>query len=163
MGRKPASVVLCLMLAIRTTEDRLHAQARSMTAVSTTLRTPEGALVLIATGRAGSSWWPGGPAFPDRANAPRRDQRVSVPRVPSPYAIMTGSSAADTASIPPKRSRFFLCATWILRRVRGRLHELGEIFEVPRRTFAPSADTAAAAVPDRARPVTSMPAALSSV
>ncbi len=46
--------------------------------------------------------------------------------------------------------------------VRGRLLEPVEILEVPRRTVAPSADRAAADVSDRARPVTSCPAATSS-
>jgi hypothetical protein len=46
--------------------------------------------------------------------------------------------------------------------VRGCLLEPVEVLGSPRRTFAPSADSAAAAVSDRARPVTSCPAATSS-
>jgi hypothetical protein len=46
--------------------------------------------------------------------------------------------------------------------VRSRFLEPVEIPESPRRTCAPSVDSAAAAVSDRARPVTSCPAAMSS-
>src|ERR1039458_6222363 len=86
-----------------------------------------------------------------------------VPASASPYASMTGISAADTASIPPDGSRSCLCATWMTPSESAAASMSPSMsWRSPRRTFAPSADTAAAAVSDRARPVTSCPAAMSS-
>ena len=86
-----------------------------------------------------------------------------VPASASPYASMTGSSAAATASIPPDGSRSCLCATWMTPSESAAASlSPSRSSRSPRRTFAPSADSAAAAVSDRARPVTSCPAAMSS-
>src|ERR1700678_2942729 len=113
MGRKPArSVVLCAILAIRTTEDRTPRSARSMTAVSTTLRTRRVPLCSSPTGRAGSSSVAGRPSFPDVPMLPAATSGFPVPASASPYASMTGSSAADAVG------------------VRGRLLEPVEILEV---------------------------------
>ena len=164
MGRKPArSVVLCAMLAIRTTEDRTPRSARSITAVSTTLRTRRVPLCSSPTGRAGSSSVAGRPSFPDEPMLPAATSGFPVPASASPYASMIGSSAADTASIPPDGSRSCLCATWMTPSESAAASlSPSRSWRSPRRTFAPSADTAAAAVSDRARPVTSCPAAMSS-
>src|SRR3984957_11492402 len=76
---------------------------------------------------------------------------------------MIGSSAADTASIPPNGSRSCRCATWMTPSESAAASlSPSRSWRSPRRTFAPSADTAAAAASDRARPVTSCPAAMSS-
>src|ERR1700683_4449083 len=81
MGRKPArSVVLCAILAIRTTEERTPRSARSITAVSTTLRTRRVPLCSSPQGKAGAPLGGGGPEVPGRAYAPRRDQRLSGSR-----------------------------------------------------------------------------------
>src|SRR6266487_339938 len=76
---------------------------------------------------------------------------------------MIGSSAAATASIPPEGSRSCRCATWMTPSESAAASlSPSRSSRSPRRTFAPSADTAAAAVSDRAKPVTSCPAAMSS-
>src|SRR5882757_3453638 len=86
-----------------------------------------------------------------------------VPASASPYASMMGSSAAATASIPPDGSRSCLCARWMTPSESAAASlSPSRSSRLPRRTFAPSADTAAAAVSDRARPATSCPAAMSS-
>src|SRR4051812_27286540 len=76
---------------------------------------------------------------------------------------MIGSSAAVTASIPPVGSRSCLCATWMTpSEFAAASLSPSRSSRLPRRTVAPCADSAAAAVSDRARPVTSCPAAISS-
>src|ERR1700761_3455008 len=151
------------MLAIRTTEDRTPRSARSMTAVSTTLRTRRVPLCSSPTGRAGSSSVAGRPSFPDEPMLPAATSGFPVPVSASTYASMTGISAADTASIPPNESRSCLCATWMTPSESAAASmSPSRSWRSPRRTFAPSADTAAAAVSDRARPVTSCPAEIKS-
>src|ERR1700733_1007728 len=164
MGRKPARpAVLCAIRAIRTTEERPPRSARSITAVSTTLRTRRVPLCSSPTGRAGSSSVAGRPSCPDEPMLPAATSGFPVPASASPYASMTGSSAADTASIPPNGSRSCLCATWMTPSESAAASmSPSRSWRSPRRTLAPSADTAAAAVSDRARPVTSCPAAMSS-
>ena len=151
------------MLAIRTTEDRTPRSARPITAVSTTLRTRRVPLCSSPPGRAGSSSVAGRPRFPGEPMLPAATSGFPVPASASPYASMIGSSAAATASIPPEGSRSCLCATWMTPSESAAASlSPSRSWRSPRRTFAPSADSAAAAVSDRARPVTSCPAAMSS-
>src|ERR1700712_723238 len=76
---------------------------------------------------------------------------------------MIGISAAATAFIPPEASRSCRCPTWITpSEAAAASLSRSRSCRSPRRTFAPSADSAAAAWSDRARPVTSCPAATSS-
>ena len=155
------------MGGIRTTEDRTPRSARPTTAVSTTLRARRVPLCSSPTGRAGSSSVAGRPMLGEpmlgEPMLPAVTSGLPVPASASPYASMTGSSAADTASIPPDGSRSCLCATWMTPSESAAASlSPSRSWRSPRRTFAPSADTAAAAVSDRARPVTSCPAAMSS-
>ena len=124
---------------------------------------PEGALVFIADGK-GRVLLDGRPAyFPDEPMLPAATSGFPLPASASPYTSMTGSSAADTAPIPPNGSRSCLSATWMTPSESAAASmSPSRSWRSPRRTFAPSADTAAAAVSDRARPVTSCPAAMSS-
>src|SRR3954466_10594795 len=151
------------MLAIRTTDDRTPRSARSRTAVSTTLRTRRVPLCSSPTGRAGSSSVAGRPSCPDEPMLPAATSGFPVPASASPYATMIGSSAAATASIPPNGSRSCRCATWMTPSESAAAPmSPSRSSRSPRRAFAPSADKASAAVSDRARPVTSCPAAMSS-
>src|SRR3954454_5396123 len=164
VGRKPArSVVLCAMLAIRTTEERTPRSARPITARSTSLRTRRVPLYSSPPGRAGSSSVAGRPRFPGEPMLPAATSGFPVPSRASPYASMIGSSAAVTASSPPEGSRSCRCATWMTPSESAAASlSPSRSSRLPRRTFAPSADSAAAAVSDRARPVTSCPEAMSS-
>src|ERR1700712_3206447 len=76
---------------------------------------------------------------------------------------MIGISAAATAFIPPEASGSCRCPTWTTpSEAAAASLSPSRSSRSPRRTFAPSADSAAAALSDRARPVTSCPAATSS-
>src|SRR5690554_4056148 len=161
--RKPASVVLCAMGGIRTIEDRTPRSARPITVVSTTLRTRRLPLYLSPPGRAGSSSVAGRPSFshPGEPMLPDTTSGFPVPASASPYASMIWTSAAATAASPPEGSRSCLCATWMTPSVSAAAALSPSRSEIsPRRTLAPSADTAAADSSDRAKLVTSWPAAI---
>jgi hypothetical protein len=153
------------MGGIRTTEDRTPRSARPTTVSSTTLRTRRVPLYASPPGRAGSSSVAGRPRFshPGEPMLPDTTSGFPVPASASPYASMIWSSAAATASSPPEGSRSCLCATWMTPSDSAAAALSPSRSEIsPRRTLAPSADTAAADLSDLARPVTSWPAAMSS-
>jgi hypothetical protein len=124
-------------------------------------------------GRAGSSSvagrpkkWALGAGQPTLVGEPMLADTTSgfpVPASASPYASVICSSAAATASIPPEGSRSCLCATWMTPSESAAAALSPSRSEIsPRRTLAPSADTAAADLSDRARAMTSWPAAMRS-
>src|ERR1700683_1338224 len=165
-GRKPAlSVVLCAMGGIRTIEDRTPRFARPTTASSTTLRTRRVPLYASPPGRAGSSSVAGRPrsSHPGEPMLPDTTSGFPVPASASPHASRIWSPAAATASSPPEGSRSCLCATWMTPSDSAAAALSPSRSEIsPRRTLAPSAETAAADASDLAKPVTSWPAAMRS-